>query len=559
MSVILFTSDVPDYYLRHQIYDPNTNPSGQIIPRPDSIVLDTAAGGLLLRVFSVDEDTFEVTYGPVQTTLLIPDIPSAPDDDESIVSVIDYGNCRFALYYDESETPTKLTVDKKVIIFGDDAKDYEIIKYNDSEAGYVSISMYFDTSGIYMGHRIPLAEIHSSTNVKVPTNCHTSMSLNDEDIYYLIIYDYAGTQCGSVKLFTKRALMNNAPDDDRIIVDFLIDSTQQDILGFYLVPNQDPLSLLINPRLVFNDGTIENVAIDDLRCHLYGLEGFTAAFPGQMTTILVKYFLSDSQQTTDGSLTATGGIRHIHRSVDIRVIDPGTNDYNVKILTVPRYVSSMSKYVLTFFMYSLETNDVVDITNHVTVTPALDGYNTNSDQAMSLTFNIQDVFPLAVSNLEYQQPVVVRLAPHSYYERYLLRDSIGDSVVYGTESPALARPVLYYDDTIEQYFIPTSKFPNKNTVLQAFYYNARPLFDDQLMTSPMEPTHFTLRDAITGDLLLASPVAIDGFTSSFTITGTTNPSRLVGSSCIVEFLKDESGTYDVLYGAPVDVYTGTHQ
>ena len=277
MSVILFTSDVPDYYLRHQIYDPNTNPSGQIIPRPDSIVLDTAAGGLLLRVLSVDEDTFEVTYGPVQTTLLIPDIPSAPDDDESIVSVIDYGNCRFALYYDESETPTKLTVDKKVIIFGDDAKDYEIIKYNDSEAGYVSISMYFDTSGIYMGHRIPLAEIQSSTNVKVPTNCHTSMSLNDEDIYYLIIYDYAGTQCGSVKLFTKRALMNNAPDDDRIIVDFLIDSTQQDILGFYLVPNQDPLSLLINPRLVFNDGTIENVAIDDLRCHLYGLEGFTAA------------------------------------------------------------------------------------------------------------------------------------------------------------------------------------------------------------------------------------------------------------------------------------------
>jgi hypothetical protein len=37
---ILFTDENPDFYVLSQIYDPDTNPTGMIIPRPNSIVLD---------------------------------------------------------------------------------------------------------------------------------------------------------------------------------------------------------------------------------------------------------------------------------------------------------------------------------------------------------------------------------------------------------------------------------------------------------------------------------------------------------------------------------------
>lgn len=557
MPTILFTSEIPSFYLIEQIYDPLTNVNGSIIPRPGSIVLDQANNGLLQRVISVDENTLKVTYGPVQTALLAP-TPILPDtEDGNVVSIIDYGNSRFYLYYDKAENPTKLNVDKKVIILGNDAELFEIVKYDQVTQQYIPISLYYDTDGVYRGTKIPLVEVPTTNLAKVPTNCHTSLNINDEEVYYMFIYDYAGTQCGSVKLYAKKALINNVLEDDLLITAFQVTSSQMDNGEFYLYPDQDPDSLVITPKVLYNNGTDRIIPIDNMICHLYGLEGFTAAYPGQRVDLMVKYFLAPTQQATGDDLVVVDDTRALVKEIPLVVKDPGTNDYVFKLLAVPRYLPTQYRYVLMFYMYSLNDNTVRNVTPYVTVNPTFDGLYMGLDQVLTLSLRVRDIFPDAVTDYVYQQPLIIKVSPYAYYERYIFRDSYGDTYgVYGVDSPILSRPVMYYDSNIEKYFIPTSKFGTAALMLEAFYYKARPIYDNSWLTEPVVPTHFTIRDAVTGSLLLSAPIPVESYEQTFALVGVDLPNHLVGLNCIVEFLRYQNNQYITLYGAPVDVYEG---
>lgn len=558
-SVILFTSEQPGVYLKNQIYDPVTNPSGNIIPQPGSLVIDISNNSLLQHVVSVDAITLVVAYGPVYTSLIAPATPPPESSDPNITSLIDYGNTRFYLFYDKSENPTKLNVDKKTIIIGDDAKVFEICRYDTTLNQYIPISLYYNSDGIYQGTKIPLIEIDSNNNkIKIPTNCQTTFDINDNEIYFLNIYDYAGTQCGSLKLFAKQALINNSAGDDVIITDFILTATQMADDKFYLYPEQDPSTLMIDATAIYSDGQRRNVAIDNMICHLYGLEGFMASYPGQETELLVKYFLEPTQQAMGDALVVSGNTRCLARSMTLIVKDPGNNDYNVKILVVPRYLSSTYTWTLMFYLYNLNDTTVRNVTALVNVSPAFDGKLMGVDQNLILSLNIKSVFPDAATDFIYQQPIIIKVNPYSYFEKYTFRDSIGDTYgIYGVDSPIVPRPVLYYDETLSKYFIPTNKFNTSDVMLESFYFKTRPLYDNSSLTTPSTPTHFTIRDAVSGIILLTAPIAISNFYQAFSLINVSMPNQLVGLNCIVEFLQYVQGTFVVLYGAPVDVTTGT--
>ena len=557
-ETILFSTDKITLYLLSEIYDSVTNPTGTIIPRPNSLVIDPLNNGLLQRVLSVNAITLNSTLGPVFTSLLAPDVPDLDPTDSSIVSIIDYGNSRFYLFYDKAEHPTKLNLDKKIIILGDDAVSYEISRWDATLQLYVPISLYYDTNGIYTGTKIPLSVVGTTNNIKIPSNCHTSYDMKDDEVYHMFIYDSAGTHCGGIKLFAKKAIVNNSLGDDLLITDFIIEATQMDNDGLYLFPDQDPGSLVITPKVVYSDGNTSIIPIDNSICYLYGLEGFTASYPGQTVEVLVKYFLAPTQQAVTDCLTVSGSQRYLIKTALLTVKDPGTNEYSIKILTVPTYISSISRWVLMFYLYSLADNTVRNITPFVTVSSNYDGRLMGIEQPLTLTLRIRSIHPDAATDFVYQQNVLIKLAPYDYYERYTIRDSIGDTYgIFGVDSPILGRPVLYYDADLEKYFIPTSKFSTKDVMLEAFYYKARPLYDSNWLSVPPEPTHFTIRSAVSGMVLLSAPIAIAGYEQGFGIVGVENPNQLVGSNCIVEFLQYSQNQYNVIYGVPVDCYAGT--
>ena len=387
--------------------------------------------------------------------------------------------------------------------------------------------------------------------------------MTDDNIYFMFIYDYSGTQCGSFKLFSRKAIINNDLADNLIIENFTLESTQMDSEGFYIFPGQNPQSLVITPKVILNDGSYRIIPIDEKVCYLYGLEGYVAAYPGQSVDLLVKYFLAPQQQAVGPTLNSSGTTNYLMKTVNLTVRDPGYLQYTVKILAVPIYLPSTNQWTLTFFLYTLGSNTVLNVTSLVSVSPVFNGLMMGTNQVLMLSLDLKSVFPDAVNDFIYNQPLVIQIAPFAYYQRYLLSDSTGDDWgVYGVDSPILSRPVLYFDATANSnagaYFVPTSKFPTSTQMLEAFYYKMRPLYDSSWLSAPVLPTHFTIRNAITGVLLLSAPIPITGYGQSFSLINVTNQNQLLGTNCIVEFLSYENNVYNVLFGAPVDVYAGTY-
>ena len=348
-NTILFTAQLPGVYELSQLFDSVTNPTGSVIPRPGSLVFDPSTG-LLQTVKSVNATTMNSILGPVYTEILAPAAADLDPNDPNVVSIIDYGNSRFYMFYDQSEIPTKITIDKKVIILGDDAATYDISQWNDATKQFVTVSLYYDTDGVYRGTKSPLAVIGAANNAKVPTNCNMTVPIIDDQIFFLNIYDYSGTQCGSFKLFAKKALINNDTTEDLIIENFTLQSTQMNSDGFYIYPQQDPSTLVITPIATYNNGVTKIIPIDGTVCHLYGLENFEAAYPGQTIELVAKYFLNPDQQAAGSIIVTTGATRYLTSQVKLTVTDPGNNDYTVKISAVPMYLPVSGVWTLLFFL-----------------------------------------------------------------------------------------------------------------------------------------------------------------------------------------------------------------
>jgi hypothetical protein len=156
-----------------------------------------------------------------------------------------------------------------------------------------------------------------------------------------------------------------------------------------------------------------------------------------------------------------------------------------------------------------------------------------------------------------RQTTSVKINPPISEEKYLLRDRPDAAIIYGANTLTDKRPVIKFDTTRQQYFIPTSDFSNEAKFLKAFYTNSTPPYLANTETGPLVPTHFSLRDVENGIMLTPTPVPLEDYNAAFNITGTP-AGRLVDKTVIVEFLRElNSTTTLILFGAPVDVYLST--
>ena len=133
-------------------------------------------------------------------------------------------------------------------------------------------------------------------------------------------------------------------------------------------------------------------------------------------------------------------------------------------------------------------------------------------------------------------------------------DNNNTSIVYGTDSSLSRRPVIHYDVTRNQYFIPTSIFQNQEAFIESFYRKARPFFDTRTETQAPTPTHFVIRDTTTGQQLIAHPIEVEEYGTAWSTVATAP--NLNGAVVLVEFLLEVNNNFMILYGVPVDVRIG---
>lgn len=538
-----------------QVYDPDLDgpyPEDdasfpRVIPKEGATVVERDTG-ILYYCVSVDNITYK-------STLKRTKIVAETDDDGNIIRIISYGNDKYMLFYVTDTKPTKLIIDSKLILYGNQLVEYQLIKTNKRGEKEI-ISIYLDSDEVVKGTRIPMMSVGALIGAKQCTNCHTYATIEDGDTVELQCFDNVGILSAVVTLFTKNGTrLNDLLSDSDIIVNLDAVSLQMQGSDFYIYQRQDPSHLGIIPRLEYNDGTVSEIAIDNKSCFLYGLDDFTPSFPGQQQKIIIKKFLGP-KEFSKNSINTLNGQRYLTCTKTITVLASKSLD-GVKVSVMPIWNPHTDSYVFKYVAYSDRRDKVVDVTGHVTSNTPVDAALFYQTQQLQLYMDLSEVFSTS-SPVPYQQNVWLVLRPYKEYVRYILSDTADMDQVFGTESPYLRRPTIQYDATEEQYFIPTSRFATKEKFLEAFYTNAHPPYNTVSETLAPTPTHFTIRALDNLTTLITTPIPIERYNQLWNINRRGDPDMLVGTNVIVEFLVENGDSYLILYGVPVDVHTGTY-
>ena len=544
-TIILYNNRKPDAYGIEDIYDPENPQSGKYFPSLYSLVVDTT--GRLYYVSARDTANYSVTLTPCSYV---------STDEENEVTIISYGNDKFCLYIDTRTDPHRLVVDAKFLVYGNNLVEYALYK-TDLSGAEQCISQYYDAAGNFVSNRIPLQSISESyPSYKFPTNCHTTFDLVEGDPVVLRAYNNIGNLSAEITLYVRNAQwLNDLASHTNPIVSLNAEALQMMGDDFFLYEKQDVSHLNIQPYLLYVDGSRQDVNVDNQRCFIYGLDDVESSYPGRSQTIIIKYFLNYKETTT---VSTSDERRFLTCAKKIVVVD-NDNDYTVKLSCIPIWSSTYNQWQLYWFAYTDDRQGVYDVT-------ALVRYNENypfdgtsasfgKEQRVVVEYDLQSIFQTD-DPITGVQTLYLTLWDNQKYERYTFRDSKDDTFIYGVDGSITRRPVIHYDETIDQYFIPTSIFENVDAVIESFYTLARPPYNPSVETVAPTPTHFTVRDAQNGRQIIGGPIPLTEYGQCWpTIVGVTIQP---GQTVLVEFLyQDSDNSYAILYGVPVDVYTGT--
>jgi len=418
----------------------------------------------------------------------------------------------------------------------------------------VVISKHYGVSGNYIDQSPPMQAVTGVDNTWSFQACKTDQTLTDNEELLLQVYNSENALIASISVHAKLQSVAAAASGYRPKIT-AISIVGNQVLGqtsFFVYMRQSIDSLFLRAQLTYDDGTTQTVPIDNTQCFLYGTEDFVASYPGLVQQLLVKYYLSPGELTDQ--VDPLSGF--ISAEVTVTVL-PHPSQLAGKISVIPLWDTGSSSYKLRYFYYTLDRKASVDITNFVTISSGtFVGTTYGQAQIVTLRVDLNQVDPVSyTTSTIYTQGVVIILQPVAALVRYLLRDSLSSTYVYGQDSSVSRRPVLYYDATLNQYFVPAAVFGSLAAFLLSFYTNANPPFDINQETSAPQPTHFLLRDPTSGAMIVPAMIPIANYASAFNVIGSAG--SYVKGTVIVEFVQQVGNSNLILWGSPCDVYAGT--
>lgn len=542
--IIIYSTKEHGVYAYEDIFDPLNPESGKYFPALNSIVIKS--DGSLWYVSARDEATYSVTLSTAR-------IITTADDS---VTVSNYGNDKYGLYVDKRVAPMKLMVDAKIVFVGNNLVEYTLHRKVDGVEQCVS--MYYDSTGKFISTRIPLTSTDiGNLNIKFPTNCHTTFNLDEDEEVTMKAYDNLGNQVAEVVLYVHEAyILNDLNSQLTPIASMGVESTQMRGDDLYIYEHQEPEELNIRPYLLHTDGTKSYLNVDNESCFIYGLEDFIPSFPGYFQKLVFKYFLNHKESSLEPQTES--GPRVVTTTKNLVVVArEAPEEFSVKLSVIPKFYNG--SWFLRFFAYTLDRDHCYDVTDCVKYTSEEYPFDSESSswghmQHLQLSYNLQSIFNTTDEILGTQDLYITLWDGASKYAKYTFSDkNDSDAVVYGAESSVIRRPVIHYDEATDMYFIPSTIFGNWAAVVEAFYTQANPLFNPVNESVAPTPTHFIIRDSDNAQMIVGGSLSADNYQIKWsTIPGTPN---LVGQTVVVEFLRERAtaGTYDILYGVPVDV------
>lgn len=553
-KILIYNERNIDDLLYDEIFDPDNEESGNIYPSLYSRVMKK--DGSLWFVYKQDPAIFKSYISPCR-------IPSESeiDGNNDDVQIISYGNDEFYLYLDDKTKPFGLRPDAKLIFFGNDLVEYVLFH---SIAGGTNevVSMYFDSTGNFVSNRIPLIKesINGNTGTR-PSNCHTTINLVEGEAVQMQVYDSKGNLASTQTLYVRNTISLNDLGTLSVPITGL-EFTSPQMMNkdeCFIYEKQDISHLNIQPYLAYADGSKIAVNIDSQKCFLLGADDYIAAYPGYSQTVMLKYFLNRKESALNAE--TVNETRFITKSIKITT-KMNTERYSVKVGIFPVFRESTNKWTLHFFAYTGDRDHVYNCTDIVQYSTGKEFHDDvdyyGKEQHIEIKYNLQELFN-ATNEVIGVQSFYITVWNPKVYVKYTFKEDVEADTVYGADSSLMRRPVIYYDNELDMYFIPTTVFNNWDAVVESFYLNAKPPFNSGTETVAPTPTHFNIRDIDNGQMLISSPISGETYDQAWPIT--LGATKLVNRNVIVEFLKTDtsgSGSYEILFGVPVDVIAGKY-
>lgn len=548
-KIVPVIPDKPGIFDIKQLYDrdhPSNN--ARYLPPVNSIVYGEE--NLIYRV--IECNTEELSYKLQLITL--------PTDYELTGRgiAISYNNDQFHVYYDPRNIPFRITIEQRLFVAGESPSFYRLVFHPYDDDKRKVVSKYYDATGKYINDNVPLTRIKANVNLWTLDPCFINEPLKDNQEIEIQVFNETGMQILSVIAFTKESIIiNDTLNQLPKIVDVKVKASQQlDNGDVYVLEKQDFKSLHIFAEVTYEDGTIIENAVDNSKVFLYGEDDFVSSYAGLKQPMLLKYFLSENETTTVKGYDMLNNF--VNADFNVVVVNNQIDDI-IKISVLPLWDITRYGWLLYYRVYGVNNNFTMNVTPFVKIVSGSYQINKFSGpQEFIIQMDLNQVDPNKYPTPSfYIQNVWINLFSNAGTVKWLLSDASTSNNVYGQDVDKNRRPVLYYDRDKNQYFIPSSIFTNKESVIQSFYYDNNPPYNNTIQTMATVPTHFGIRDPISGSMLTAAYMDLNDYKNAFSFKNA-SLTNYTGSTLVVEFVNITNGNTTILYGSPVDCVSGTY-
>jgi hypothetical protein len=405
----------------------------------------------------------------------------------------------FRVWVDKDVFPYRLQVDGRAWVNARNARFARVFRGNPLTGTAEVVSLTLDSAGQVLSTLIPLeqAVLRNGTNIHqwyVP-QAFTKHDLKNGEMCYVVLYNAEARELTAKELRVVEGgfvIDMNRPLD--AVIGLALDSPlmSKTIPGRLEIPLNMTLNTLNMKGVVnYQSGAPKQHVVDGQRFSLQGLECYIPSQPGDLTRMGLKYIMTEDEVSFVGG--QIGAERSILVPIEVQTVEVNPS-ITARLYCYPVWQNQASGYRLKWFMSNLDRNMLYDVTSMVELGPNSSpfiGTLYGSLQNLDFVLNLQQVngqFP----NWNHIQTVGITLmrAGNSSGDKWSIRVSPNQEPVYGIGCVAKTKFINQNQTQVNL----ISGATTKDEWLEKFYYNTKPIFNDQIEgpDRAIAPTHFVI-------------------------------------------------------------------
>jgi hypothetical protein len=406
-------------WTKDQIYTLDNSSPGLYVPNIGDVVIEWVGNVLqIYKVTGVNNTNGSSTLTP---GVLMPPSGGLLEEDILLGSGPGTISESYRLYCNNDTNPATLSFDSRLHIYGSNAHHIKVFRGTDtSENGSViSAVVNFNFSNntyTIVSENIPLETVIQPgvgvIAVKTPSVGRSIEQLIDGEVCTAVVYDIGGTVVSISKLLVRLTNFVRSTDSStRYIIGVEL------LTPFMNSTNNHQVDVPINTLMQsmqfqclvkYSDGDQSVIPIDGVKVQLLGLDNFIATVLGQTAPLVLVYNMAANEYAnTNPSPSADRFITEDYTITTTAVVGA----YSVKLFAVPRWQTTpTSQWVLDWYMYTMDREEIFEVTNSITYVTPFNGTLIGSNQTVTVQLNLQNVVHLPAFNYyQHVQTVIVKL------------------------------------------------------------------------------------------------------------------------------------------------------